>query len=123
MQILNGIKRLIYGATTYLTIKQGSTSLRGTSYVELYRERTEHPMTIVSFEIKKESKNKAEFRFLVGNEKIFPFVEKQTLPDTNVSIIPIDISAGSLFTIEVKGMSPSDNFVIILSELCVIYKK
>lgn len=123
MQLINGIKRLIYGHTSHLTIKQGSTSLRGTSYVELYRERTEYPMTIVSFEMKKESKNKAEFRFLVNGEKVFPFMSSQTLPEAAVNIIPVDISAGSLFVVEIKGCAPNDNFVVILSELCVIEKR
>jgi hypothetical protein len=123
MQILNGLKRLIYGATTHLTIKQGSTSLRGTSYVELYRELTEYPTTIVSFDIKKESKNKAEFRILADGEKIFPFSLNNEIPDQLVNIIPIDVAADVLLTIEVKGCTQNDGFIVILSELDCIVRK
>lgn len=123
MQIINGLKRLLYGSTTYLQIKQGSTSLRGTSYVELYRELTEYPTTIVSFEMKKESKNKAEFRILADGEKIFPFTSCNDVPEGLVNIIPIDVAANSLLTIEIKGCTPNDGFVVILAELDCIVRK
>jgi hypothetical protein len=123
MQLIDGIKRLIYGSTTHFEIKQGSTALNGTSFVELYKERLEYPISVVSFEMKCESKNKAEFRFLSNGTKIFPFINSNNVPDTLVNIIPVDISAGSLFTIEVKGASPNDKFIVILSELDVIEKR
>ena len=123
MQIINGLKRLIYGATTHFIIKQGSVALRGASFVELYKERLKYPLEIVGIEIKAESKNKAEFRVLCNGEKVFPFGKINDIPNGAVNVIPIRFAADSLMCIEVKGMSPKDGFVIILSELnCIEYR-
>jgi len=123
MKIINGLKRLLYGSTTYFTIKQGSVALRGISFVELYREQLEYPTTIVGIDIKMESNNKAEFRIACDGEKIFPFGDTNTVPDMPVALMNIEVAAGSLLTVEVKGMVPKDSFVVVLSEMDCIVKK
>lgn len=123
MQFIDGIKRLIYGSTTHFQIKQGSTPLNGTSYVELYKERLEYPTTVLSFDIKCEGKSKAEFRFTCDGEKVFPFTAANPVPDGLTSVIPVDFPAGSLMCLEVKGMAPKDSFIVVLSEMdCIIRK-
>jgi len=123
MQIIDGIKRLIYGSTTHFQVKQGSTPLNGTSYVELYKERLEYPTTVLSFDIKCEGKSKAEFRFTCDGEKVFPFTAANAIPDGLTSVIPIDFPAGSLMCLEVKGLTPKDGFIVVLSEMdCIIRK-
>ena len=123
MQLIDGIRRLIYGATTFFEIKQGSTALNGTSYVELYKERLEYPTTVLSFDIKCEGKSKAEFRFTCNGEKVFPFTAANTIPEGLTSVIPIEFPVGSLMCLEVKGMAPKDSFIIVLSEMDCIVRK
>ena len=123
MQILNGVKRLLYGSTTHFEIKQGSTPLNGTSFVELYKERLEYPTTVVSFDIKCEGKSKAEFRFTCDGEKVFPFRDSNEIPDALTSVMPISFPAGSLMVLEVKGKVPRDSFIVVLSEMdCIVHK-
>lgn len=123
MTIIKGIKRLLYGSTSFFGVRQGSCSLRGTSFVELYRETTKYPTTIIAFDIKKESKNKAEFRIMCDGEKVFPFTETNEIPDGSVNVMPIDFAAGSLMVFEVKGMMPNDGFIVLLSEMNVIERR
>jgi len=88
--------------------------------VELYREQLEYPTTIVGFEMKVESASKTEFRVCADGKKIFPFSEANDVPGGPVTMMSVDIAAGCLLTVEVKGTSPADSFVVILSELdCV----
>lgn len=123
MQIINSLKRLLYGATTHFVIKQGSVALHGTSFVELYREHLEYPTTIVGMDIKVEGSSKPEFRIVCDGEKIFPFSDVNTIPDGLVSFINVNVAAGCLLTVEVKGMTPKDSYVVILSELdCIEHK-
>lgn len=123
MQLLNTLKRLVNGPTTYFVVKQGSTSLKGNSFVELYRERIEYPTTIISIDIKIERNTVAEWRIMCDGEKVFPFSQVNQIQNGIVNIIPVEISAGSLLTIEVKGTNPKAANVVILSECCMIIKK
>ena len=124
MILLNALKRLIYGATTHFSIIQSSCALRGTSFTSLWTERMEYPCQIVALEIKVEGNNKAEFRICTDSHgKIFPFADTNTVPNGIVNIIPVDVAAGELLSIEVKGMSASDKFVVILSELNIIERR
>jgi len=123
MLITKAIKRALRGATTHFKIRQGSCTLQGMSFVELYREMTIYPITILAFDIKKESKNKAEFRIMCDGIKLFPFTPTNEIPDGAVNVIPIDIAAGSLISVEVKGMLPNDRFIVLLSEMNVIERR
>ena len=123
MILLNALKRLIYGTTTHFSIIQSSCALRGTSFINLWSERTEYPCQIVAIDIKVEGSNKTEFRICASGKKIFPFADFNTVPNGLVNIIPVDVAAGELLSVEVKGMSASDKFVVILSELDLIEKR
>lgn len=122
MQLIDAFKRAINGYTAYFTIRQGSTSLRGTSFVELYKERLEHPIQILALDIKVEKNTIAEWRMCADNEKIFPFAAVNAVPDGIVNVIPVDVAAGKLLTIEVRGTNPKAANVVILKEMDVIYK-
>jgi hypothetical protein len=115
--MLNGLKRLIYGATSYFVIKQGSCALQGQSFVELYREQLKYPTTIMALDIKTEKGVVVEFRICADGEKIFPFTDVNAVPDHLVNIIPIDVATGTFLTLEVRGLNPRDNFVVVLSEM------
>ena len=123
MLIINGLKRFLYGSTSHFTLKQGSVGLRGTSFVELYHERLEYPTTIVGFEMKVASANKTEFRICADGEKIFPFSDANTVPEGPVTMMNVDVAAGCLLNVEIKGMSPKDAFVVVLSELDCIERR
>ena len=123
MQIINGIKRAIYGYTAHFTIKQGSTSLRGTSFMELYKERLEYPIQILALDIKVEKNVVAEWRVMSDGSKIFPFDAVNSIPSGLVNIIPVDVAAGSLLSIEVRGTNPKAANVVILSEMDVIERR
>ena len=123
MQLIDGLKRLIYGSTTYFKVKQGSVPLNGVSFVGLYTERLEYPTTVISFDIKCEGKSKAEFRFTCDGEKVFPFTAANAVPEGLTSVIPIAFPAGSLMSLEVKGMATKDSFIVVLSEMdCILHK-
>jgi len=123
MQVMNILKRIMYGPTSKFMVKQGSTSLRGTSFVDLYTERLEYPIQIVALDIKIEKNIVAEWRILSNGIKIFPFGSANTIPDGIVNIIPVNVAAGSLLTIEVRGTNPKASNVVILSELDVIEQR
>lgn len=123
MQLINALKRSIYGATTHFEAKQGSTSLRGASFVELYKERLDCPVQILAFDIKTEKNVVVEWRICADGVKIFPFSDVNTVPDGLVNIIPVEVSDGSLLTVEVKGTDPKASNVVILSEMSVIYRR
>lgn len=122
MQVMNILRRIMYGPTSKFMVKQGSTSLRGTSFVDLYTERSECPIQIVSLDIKTEKNIVAEWRICVDGEKVFPFSEANTVLDGVVNIIPVDISAGKHLSVEIRGKTPKVGDVAILKELAVIYK-
>lgn len=123
MQLKNAFKRIVYNSTSCFMIKQGSTSLRGTSFVDLYTERLENPIQIVALDIKIEKNTVAEWRILSDGIKIFPFADVNTIPDGIVNIIPVNVAAGSLLTIEVRGTNPKASNVVILSEMDVIEQR
>lgn len=123
MQLIDSLKRLIYTPTSYFTIQQGSISLRGISFVELYKERLNHPIQIVALDIKIEKNIVAEWRILSNGIKIFPFADVNIIPDGIVNIIPVNVAAGSLLTIEVRGTNPKASNVVILSEMDVIEQR
>jgi hypothetical protein len=104
-------------------IQQGSTSLRGNSFVELYKERLEYPIQILALDIKIEKNIVAEWRILSNGVKIFPFADVNIIPDGIVNIIPVNVAAGSLLTIEVRGTNPKASNVVILSEMDVIEQR
>ena len=123
MQLIDGLRRLIYGSKTQFQIKQGSVPLNGVSFVGLYTERLEYPTTVISFDIKCEGKSRAEFRFTCNGEKVFPFTLANAIPEGLTSVIPIEFPAGSLMSLEVKGMAPKDSFIVVLSEMdCILHK-
>lgn len=123
MQLIDSLKRLIYTPTSYFMIQQGSTSLRGNSFVELYKERLEYPIQILALDIKIEKNIVAEWRILSNGVKIFPFADVNIIPDGIVNIIPVNVAAGSLLTIEVRGTNPKASNVVILSEMDVIEQR
>jgi len=122
MQLIDSMKRLIYTPTSYFTIQTGSTTLRGISFVELYKERLIYPIQILALDIKIEKNVVAEWRICVDDEKVFPFSDVNTVPDGIVNIIPVEVAAGKLLTVEVRGTSPKATNVVILTEMDVIYK-
>lgn len=123
MIILNAIKRAIYGTTTHFSIRQDSCALRGTSFTSLWAERTEYPTTIVAIDIKIENKHRAMWRIMVDGEKVFPFADENSVVEGLVHIMSVEIAAGSLVGVEVRGMSATDRNVVILSELDVVEKR
>ena len=123
MQFINSIKRILNGATTHFVLESGSCALQGTSFVELYRKQLKYPTSIVGIEMKTEGSSKAEFRICADGGKIFPFADRNTVPDGAVNIMRVDVAAGDLLTIEVRGTSPKDKFVVILSEMDCIERR
>jgi hypothetical protein len=45
------------------------------------------------------------------------------VPDGIVNVIPVDVAAGSLLSIEVRGTNPKAANVVILSEMDVIERR
>ena len=121
--MFDGLKRVLYGATTNFVIEQGSCSLRGTSFTELYNKRVKYPTTILAIDIKVEKNIVAEWRICVDGQKIFPFSDVNTVPEGSVNIIPVEIAAGERLTIEVRGTNPDASNVVILSELNIIERR
>ena len=123
MILLNALKRLIYGATTHFSIIQSSCALQGASFISLWTERMEYPCQIVALEIKVENKHQTMWRIIVDGEKVFPFADENSVADGLVHVMPVEVAAGSMVSIEVRGMSASDKSVVILSELNLIEKR
>ena len=123
MQLINALKRSIYGYTAHFTIKQGSTSLRGTSFTDLYKERLEYPIQILALDIKVEKSVVADWRICADGVKVFPFGDVNSIPSGLINIIPVDVAAGSLVTVEVRGTNPKAANVVILSEMNVIERR
>ncbi len=122
MQLKNALKRIMYNPTTYFTVKQGSTSLRGISFVDLYVEMLEYPVQIIALDIKVEKNIVVEWRICADGEKVFPFADTNTVLDGAVNIIPVEVAAGKRLSIEVRGKSPKNGDVVILKELDLIYR-
>ena len=112
----------MYNPTTYFTVKQGSTSLRGISFVDLYVEMLEYPVQIIALDIKVEKNIVVEWRICADGEKVFPFGDTNTVLDGAVNIIPVEVAAGKRLSIEVRGKSPKNGDVVILKELDLIYR-
>lgn len=123
MQFINSIRRILNGATTHFVLESGSCALQGTSFVELYRKQLKYPTSIVGIEMKTEGSSKAEFRICADGGKIFPFADHNAVPDGAVNIMQVDVAAGDLLTIEVRGAAPKDKFVVIMSELDCIERR
>lgn len=123
-KIWTGLKRLIFGSTTYFKIYQNSCALNGKSFVPIFQKTFDYPISIVGIEFLMEKNIKAYYRFLVNGEKIFPFGDKNEVENgVNRALITIDITAGERFSIEVCGENPSQKNVIILNELDIIEKR
>lgn len=123
MILINAIKRLIYGTTTQFSIKQDSCALRGTSFTSLWTERMEFPTQIVAIDIKIENKHQAMWRITVDGEKVFPFADENSVVEGLVHIMPVEVAAGSMVRVEVRGMSATDRNVVILSELDIVERR
>jgi len=120
MNYLNVLKRAIYGRTSHFVIKQGSTAIQGTSFVELYQESTKYPMVLLAFDIKVEKGVRAKWRICVDGEKVFPFGESNVIPEGTVNIVPVEIAANSYLTVEVRGTVSNAADVVILAEMNTI---
>ena len=118
-QIYNGIKRLLFGPTSYFVIRQGSSAFRGSSFVRVYREVIEYPMKILGIQFLGQKQNLGEYRILVDGEKIFPFGDVNSIEVGVLRnfVMPIEVSAGSLLEIEVRSGNPAERSVIVLDEL------
>lgn len=120
INIIQNLKKLIFGATSYFMIKKGSCSLRGASFVEIYRETTNYPVKLMGISFLKEKDVPVEYRICVNGEKVFPFDDYNMIENIPRNfMIPIEIAAGSLLIIEVRGGINNKN-IIVLDELDVV---
>lgn len=123
-KIYRGIKRFLFGSTSYFTTRKGSTSLLGASWISIFTEITENPIKLVSVEFLTEKTVPVEYRICVDGQKIFPFSDCSHV-ESGISrnfMLPINIASNSYLQIEVRG-SINDKSVIILSELACIEVK
>ena len=121
IKILQGLKRLLYGSTTIFSTRKGSSTLKGSSWVEIYREMTKTPVKLISIEFVTENNVVAEYRIVIDGVKAFPFGDRSAIQSgvTGNFLIPIEVSAGSLLQVEIRGQVKSEN-VIILNEMAVV---
>lgn len=120
-KIINGLKRLLFGSTFKFTTKKGSCTLKGASWVEIYKDMPKNPIKLISVSFVQQNDVKTQYRIMVDGEKIFPF-GSDTIIENEVTrnfIIPIEISAGSFVQIEVRSDIKMNN-VLILDELALI---
>ena len=119
--LYNGIKRLLYGATSVFGVRNGSAAFSGSSFVQVYKERTKFPLHIIGIKFAVSPDALGEWRICVeGIGKVFPFSEVNPMDSDFHNIIPIEIAAGSLFCIEVRSRNPQQKGIVILEELDVV---
>ena len=121
IKILQGLKRLLYGSTYKFTTRKGSTSFRGASWVEIYREMLKDPVKLISISFLMENQVTGEYRILCDGTPIFPFGDFSQIENgvTRNFLIPISVAAGSFLQIEVRSGINNKN-VIIMDELAVV---
>lgn len=119
--ILQWIKRSIYGSTYKFTTKKGSTSFNGASWISVFNETTKYPSKIVSITFMMENKTPGKYRIVIDGEKIFPFGDFNSIDNgvTRNFIIPIAVAANSYLQIEVRSEINNKN-VIIMDEMAMI---
>lgn len=120
-QILNGLKRLLFGETYKFSTRKDSTSLSGSSWTEIYHEMTETPLKLISVEFLTEKDVMVQYRIVVDGIPIFPFGEFSHVENeiTRNFMIPIHVASNSFLQIEIRGVKDAKN-VIILNELALI---
>lgn len=118
--IYNGLKRILFGATTYFTVRSGSVPLNGSSFVSVYGERTKTPIKIVGIQFAVEPSSQGEWRVTVDGERIFPYGETNPLDSDHHSLVPIEIAAGNRFEVEVRSRNKEYRGIVILEELNTI---
>ena len=115
-----GIKRLFLGSTSVFAVRSGSSSFRGSSFAQVYRERADYPIRIVGIHFQCDPSAQGEWRICVNGDKIFPFSEVNPMDSDFHNLIPIEIAAGELLEIEVRSRNKEYHGIVILEELDVI---
>lgn len=117
--LLRGIKRLFLGSTSVFVVRSGSSALHGASFASVYQERTIYPIRIVGIQFQCDPSAQGEWRICVEGDKVFPF-DINPMDSEFHHLMPIDISAGSLFCVEVRSRNQQQKGVVILAELDVV---
>lgn len=119
--IYNGIKRLLFGATSVFCVRNGSVPISGNSFVSVHTERAEHPIQIVGIKFQCSPDAQGEFRISTAEHgKIFPFGEINNLDSDYHNLMPIEVAAGELYCIEVRSRNTEYRGIAILEELDVL---
>ncbi len=120
-QILNSIKRILYGETYKFETRKGSTSLMGSSWTPIFSEMVENPFKLISIEFLTEKDILCEYRILINGEKIFPFIDCSNMENgvTRNFLIPINVAADSYLQVEIRSGINNKN-VVIMGELACI---
>jgi len=122
--MINTIKRLINGTTTYYKILKGSGELNGISFTPILSKKVECRTIIHSVEFKCNDKIIHSWRITVDGEKIFPFTEFARIHSEKLMpIMPVSIKKGSYFQIEVVSSDKDDRDIIILTELDIVEER
>lgn len=118
--IYNGLKRILYGATSVFTVKSGSGAFNGASFVSIYKERTKTPVKIVGVQFQCSPDAQGAWQICVNGEKCFPFSDVNNLDSEYHNLMEISVAAGELLTLEVRSRNAQQKSVVILEELNVI---
>ena len=120
MLIYNGIRRLLFGSTSFFAARSGSVAINGSSFASVYSERSQYPLRLVGIKFTVDPSAQSEWRITVNGEKIFPFSDVNNLDGDYHSLISIEIAAGERYDIEVRSRNQNYNGIIILEELDII---
>lgn len=119
-RIYNGVKRLLFGANTFFTVRSGSMPVNGSSFATVYSERLKYPIRIVGVKFIVDPSGQAEWRITINGEKCFPYNEINNLDSEYHSMVPIEVAAGELLAIEARSRNKEYSGIIILEELDII---
>ena len=103
VNIWNGLKRLILGPTSVFAVRNGSVPIVGLSFVAVYQERTKYPLKITGIQFAIDPSAQSEYRICVNGEKVFPYSEVNNLDSDYHNLMPIEIAAGELMTVEIRS--------------------
>lgn len=118
--IYNGIKRLLFGATSVFCVRNGSVPISGNSFVSVHTERSQYPLRIVGIKFTVDPSMLGEWRvFVAGIDKVFPYGVNPMDSEFH-HLMPIEVAAGELYCIEVRSKNTEYRGIAILEELDVV---
>lgn len=120
-RIYEGIKRWLYGSTSFFCVRKDSTTFNGTSFVAIHEERPIYPTKIVGIKFNTSEGSFGEWRIsTAAHGKIFPYDDVNELDSEYRNLTPIDIPAGELYFVEVRSRDATKKGVVIMEELSII---